>query len=354
MIGYQKYRDEFDSFLDEEGEYNIGLNFSRFPSQILYEMDETAYYEQLTEYVNQKRDDYPQVVYQSFPAPIAYFFHQTEHGYENENHRLHLLRSTWESLIYVLYALVLGEVNSKRFSLNDVRIFNNQRIRPDHRGLMSDRLGLKLEAIQKIIEYDQQHNRDLVVSSYTTINLFEQIKELNQERNSFSHISALSPKDAKFRFNELYPTVIDIIFELDFLENVSLLRYVGNLGDIHKIRFIKFDGHSLQRLNHEKKFLATELSKITPILNDKIMLLEFNSMIFNISPFIHFHFEGDHLKLCYFKRINNNSGNYLFEIIGGVNREVEINLSGYPLDWGSHYILRFPGLAAQTPWTSPS
>jgi hypothetical protein len=327
LIDNQKYRDEFDSFLDEDGEYNIGLNFSRFPSQILYEMDETAYYEQLTEYVNQKRDDYPQVVYQSFPAPIAYFFYQTEHGYENENHRLHLLRSTWESLIYILYALVLGEVNLKSFLLNNVRIFDNQRIRQDHNGLMSNRLGWKLEAMQKIIDYDQQQNKNLVISSYTTTNSFETIKELNQERNSFSHIAALSPQEAQHRFDELYPKVTDLLFELDFLENVSLLRFSSNLGDIHKIRFTKFDGHSLQGQNYDKTFLDSELIQITPILNDKIMLLKFDSIIFNVAPFIHFHFEGAHLKLCYFKRIDNSSGNYLFEIIGGVDREVGINYS---------------------------
>jgi len=327
MINYQKYRDEFDSFLDENGEYIIGLNFSRFPSQILYEMDETAYYEQLTEYVNQKREDYPQVVYQSFPAPIAYFFHQTEHGYENENHRLHLLRSTWESLIYILYALVFGEVNLKRFSLNNVRIFDNQKIKRDHNGLLSDKLGWKLEAMQKIIEYDQQQNKKLVISSYTTSDTFEVIKGLNHERNSISHIAALTPQEAQHRFDELYPKVADLLFELDFLENVFLLRFLSNLGDIHKIRFTKFDGHSLQRQNYDKTFLDSELIEITPILNDKIMLVKFDSIIFNVSPFIHFHFEGTHLKLCYFKRIDNSSGNYLFEIIGGVDREVGIDYS---------------------------
>jgi len=67
--------------------------------------------------------------------------------------------------------------------------------------------------------------------------------------------------------------------------------------------------------------------QITQILNDKIMLLEFDNILLNISPFIHFHFEGTHLKLCYFKKIDKSSGNYLFEIIGGVAREVGIDCS---------------------------
>jgi len=327
LIDYQKYRDEFDSSLDEGGEYSIGLNFSRYPSQILFEMDETAYHEQLTEYVNQKREDHPQAIYHYFPAPIAYFYYQTEYGYENENQRLHLLRSTWESLIFVLYGFILGEVNSKRFSLNGISVFNGQRIQQDHNGLMSNKLGWKLEAMQRIVEYDRQNNKDLIASSHVTTDTFETLKELNHERNSFSHISALSPQESLERFDELYPVVADLLFELDFLENVSLLRYVGNLGDIHKNRFIRFDGHSLQRQNYDLTFTDSELPYITSILNDEVILLKFENAIFNISPFIHFYHEGPILKLCYFKQIERDSGNYVFELIAGTAREIEINPS---------------------------
>lgn len=91
MINYQKYREEFESFLDENGDIRIGNNFSRPPSQILFEMDEIAYNEQLTDYVNRKKEDHPQVVYDSFPAPIAYFYHKTERAFDNDQHRLNLL-----------------------------------------------------------------------------------------------------------------------------------------------------------------------------------------------------------------------------------------------------------------------
>ena len=325
MIDYQKYCDEFDSYIDEIGEITIGSNFSMPPSQILVEMDETAYQEQLVEYVNRKKEDYPQVVYDSFPAPIAYFYHQTGRAYDNEQHRLQLLKSTWESLIYILYGLVFGEVNYKRFPLNNIRIFNNKKIKQDHRGMMSDKLGWKVEAMQKIIEYDQQNRNELQISSCINTDTFEVIKELNQARNSFSHRAALSEQEAQGRFEELYPIVSDLIFELAFLENVSLLRYVSNVGDIHKIKFNKFEGHSLQRQNYEKVFSESELSFLTPILNDQTTLVEFDNTIFNISPFIHFYLEGDLLKLCYFKKIDQSMGEYIFEIIAGTEREIRLD-----------------------------
>mgnify|MGYP000968896224 CR=1 FL=1 len=328
MTNYQRYREEFNSFLDEGGEISIGSNFSEPPSLILFEMDETAYNEQLHEYVDQKKEDFPQVVYNLFPAPIAYFYHQTERAYDNEQHRLHLLRSTWEALIYVLYGLVLGEVNFKKFSLNDVRIFGGKKIKQDQGGIMSDKLGWKIEAMEKIIVYDQQNKNELKISSYINTDIFELIKELIHERNSFSHIAALSEQEAQERYNELSPIVLDLLFELDFLENVSLLRYVNTLDDIHNIRFNKFRGHSLQKQNYDIKLSDSDLSLCTTILNKQCILMEFDG-VFNISPFIHFCLEGSHIKLCYFKKIDSQ-GDYLFELIGGTKREVAVNPISIP------------------------
>ncbi|MGD0951385.1 MAG: hypothetical protein ABR985_03170 [Methanotrichaceae archaeon] len=324
MTDYDKYQEEFNLYLDEGGELRIGNNFSMYPSQILLGMDETAYYEQLIEYVNHKKEDFSQIVYQNFPAPIAYFYQQTERGYDNSNHRIQLLRSTWESLIYILYGIVLGDVNFKKFSLNNIRIFSDkQPIRRKH--LTDYKLGVKIEIMQKIIEFDKDNEAGLLISSYINSDIFDVIKKLNDQRNDVSHLAALSEQEAEDRFKELYPIVTDLLFELSFLENVRILKYVNNLGDIHKNRFKKFEGHSLQGQNYDKEFTDSELTKVISILNDQIILLELDTNIFNISPYIHFYFEGCLIKLCYFKKIDLISGNYIFEIIGGAEREIQIN-----------------------------
>jgi hypothetical protein len=327
MINYQKYQDEFNETLDAGGEISIGLNFSRFPSQILIEMDEVAYNEQLTEYVDQKKAEYSETVFQSFPAPIAYFLYQTNHSFDNEIHQLHLLRSTWESIIYILYALVLGEINSKNFSLSLIRIFNNQRVRIDHSGLLNDRLGYKIELMHKVIDYDQQNHSILFLSSVLNADIFDNLEELNQERNSFSHIAALFNPEAQIRFDELYPKVMDLLFELDFLENVSLLRFVSNTGATTNVRFNRFSGHSLQRENYDKTFSPTEITPLLHILNDQYILFELNNSIINCSPFIHFTFEGAQLKLCYLKQVERTTGDFIFELISGTNRELTIQAS---------------------------
>lgn len=327
MIDFNKYKDEFNNSLDENGEYTIGENFSRYPSDILSTMDETAYQEQLEEYVIQKKDEYSNVIYQTFPAPIAYYLYQTENGYENEHQRLHLLRDTWESVIYILYALTLGEVSKKNFSLSDIRIFNGQTIKVNRSGLMGDKLGYKLEVIYRIIEYDLDHTCDLKLSSKIKLDSIITLKDLNNDRNSFSHTTALSPEEATSRFELLYPKVIDLLFELDFLENVSILRYMNNDGSLNKIKYSKFDGHSLQKHIYTNEYAPSELALLTPVLNKSIILIEFDEEIFNTTPFIHFHNEGAHLKLCFYKQTDRDNDEYIFELIGGAEREVHKSIT---------------------------
>jgi len=324
MIDIQKYRSGFEAELDSEGEIRIGLNFSMPPSQILFELDEEAYKEQLLEYVDGLRDDHKEIVFQTFPAPIAYFYQQTISAYDNANHRLHLLRSTWESIIFILYALVLGEVCCKGFRLSNIRIFNNQRIRADYSGILSDRLGYKIEIIQKIIEYDQTSNKVLNVSNCIEVDLLDKLSELNQERNSFSHVTALSPQEATARYKELLPKVSDLLFQLDFLSNVAIVRYVGNDGRITNLRFNKFEGHSLQKQNYDRSVTSSELATFASVLDDNIILMKFENLLFTISPFIHFAFEGSHLKLCYYKQMDRSTDELIFETIAGSQREIRI------------------------------
>jgi hypothetical protein len=122
-----------------------------------------------------------------------------------------------------------------------------------------------------------------------------------------------------------------LLFELDIFENVNILRYINHLGVVTNVRFNKFNGHSLQGQNYDKKYANPEFTNLLPILNNHYILFELGNLIFNASPFIHFSFEGPHLKLCYFKKIVRDNENFLFEQIGGTDRDIVIpaaNLDG--------------------------
>ena len=330
MIDIEKYRSSFEAELDSAGEIRIGLNFSMAPSQVLFELDEEAYKEQLLEYVERLKEDHRETVLQTFPAPIAYFYQQSYSAFDNENHRLHLLRSTWESIVFILYALVLGEVCCKGFGLSDIRIFNNQKIKVNDSGILSNRLGYKIELIQRIIAYDQTNNNALDISNSLEVDMLDKLGELNQARNSISHISALSPSEAAARYEALLPVVSDLLFEMDFLSNVTIVRYVGNGSSIQDLRFNKFDGHSLQKQNYDRRVTSSELATLSPVLKDHIILVEFDDLLFTISPLIHFTIEGANLRLCYYKQMDRNTDEAIFEIIAGSKREKRILNTSLP------------------------
>jgi len=119
---------EFNDYLDEKyKEVQIG-NFSCSASSVLFEMDKQAYIEAYNEYLAEQKEAFPERVMERFPSPIAYYLERTYYGFENNHHKLHLLRSTWESLIYILYAIAIGEIIDRRLNLSTLRIFSNAKM----------------------------------------------------------------------------------------------------------------------------------------------------------------------------------------------------------------------------------
>lgn len=322
----ERYKEEFNNFLDEEGEIVIG-SFSMPPSVVLETMDEESYKEQLLEFIAERKLSFKENIYNNFPAPIAYFFERTKNSSENENHQLQLLRSTWESVIFILYATILGEIHNNSFDLTPLRLFTNKRVRNDRNGTLSDRLGWKMEFIQRVLEYDKANSNTLKCTTYIDDRHIELLKELNQERNSYSHIAALNPSQAKERYDLLLPKVYDLLFDLSFLENVSIIRYKQNNGALTNIRFNRFDGHSLREVNYDKEFSTDELGSLSTIFDSGNMLMEFDGDIFCVSPFIHFIQEGGSQKLviCYYKKINQENGLWIYEPVAGAETEVELD-----------------------------
>ena len=69
------------------------------------------------------------------------------------------------------------------------------------------------------------------------------------------------------------------------------------------------------------------MGSLIPILNNENLLIEFEEEIFNVSPFIYFHNEGAHLKLCFYKQTDWQNNEFKFELIGGSERETSKDTS---------------------------
>lgn len=327
---------EFNRYIDTnygeiiDGEVVIG-DFSRPVSIVLFEMDKTEYLNLYNQYLNEKKELLLERVTDVFPAPIAFHYERALHGYDNYNQRLHFLRSTWEAVIFFLYALIVGEVIDLSLDISSVRIFNNQPIRCNKNGLLSDRLGYKLEVIEKILDFNIQANHGLISGQLIPISIVEVLRDLTGSRNSFSHISALSEEQAKDLFDQLYPKIQDILFELRNLEYLSLLRYKSTVDSITRIKFSKFRGCSLRDRNYEKDVDQVFINKNFANLRVEYLFCEFEGygQIICLSPFAcTIQHNGQH-RIAWYKKLDDLTNEYSFEIVSDSPIEINVNTSTF-------------------------
>jgi hypothetical protein len=173
-LRYEEHEDFNQSLDDERGLIKI-LNANFRPSEILFALSKETYRIALTDYQLQQTEDFKDIVYSSFPTPIAYYFRQVHFGYLNNNNRLHLLRSTWEACIFFLYAIVVSEARKKRFPLRAANIREND--------IYHFSLDRKINIIERVLLYNRDNNLMLKCGELFDLYDIVKIKELNYKRN---------------------------------------------------------------------------------------------------------------------------------------------------------------------------
>jgi len=311
---------EFNDWLDETcPKVEIG-EYSETPSVVLFEMDRQAYIDQLDAWKNQQIEEFPEVVVTEFPAPIAHYFHQTQHGYDDANHRLQLLRTTWESVIFTLYSLAVGEVLYRGVNLSGLQV-GNQPL--SFNRMMSDRLADKLGFVEAVVNNDAGTGQ-LVVSEIVSIETIEGLRQLNRERNSIQHIAALNASQAEARFDELMSDVKTVLYELRELRHVSFIRYRNSEATPKDLNCRKFDGHSLAKVNYPLSLTDEQFANIGASLTANRLYAELGEDIFCVSPFAHVVDENYQTYLCFYKK-KNNATSFQFERIGESAGEFELD-----------------------------
>lgn len=292
-------------------------NFTFNPSQVLYNMDYSGYVAELDLFNEREVEKLRETIYYEYPLPIAFYFHQAENAYNNNNHRLQLLRSTWESIIFTLYALVVGEARSKGLPLRNIAQPNAQG-NPDlsFNDYFSDRLAQKLLIIERILAYNQANNSGLLCANVITIPVIQKIRNLNQERNEFMHVAAISEEQAGNSYTSLFPNVLEVLKDLRELEFVDIMHFIQVADAITNIRCEVFNGHGLARSIKTISVTAVQLGQLGNQLNAQNILAKYQGEVFSITPFLHYHPEanGNSTNLCYFKRKAANA-RYEFEIV---------------------------------------
>jgi len=295
---------DFNRWLEEN--YSVEIEEYEFPSSdVLYMMSYEKYKVALARYAADPKIKLSRIE-DKFPTPIAYYFYQSNNNYQNDHHRLDLLKSCWESIVFFVYGLVVGEARHRKLDLKSLGIKWDK--------YWSAKLFDKLTIVENILDYATKSGIKFGCSSIIPISTLSLIKKLNQERNGFEHASAKTSAQQKALCNELYPQLELVLKQLIKLEEVVVFRYHDAETPLYP-RCEIFNGCSL---DGKKEIIILRKENYIEILDhftsDSIYAKVVDE-VFCLSPFIHF-FQETHetnAVICFYKQ--NKGGKYHFEIV---------------------------------------
>lgn len=314
IIEYEKYSD-FNQSLDEDGDILIGsLSFRR--SEVLFQMDISAYLESANKYEETQFEELEDVIFKSLPSCIAYNYRLSEKGAGSNNpiQKLLHLRDTWESVIFILYALLWGEIRFRRIDLKAAKYFNGaNELSFNTKVVFSDALKQKLETMRAIIKFTQDEGIDTKCSLYISFELIQFLNQLQNIRNDISHHATPTIEQAEADLQHVLPIFRQMLQKIEFLKDCMIVKFEEYRNN--KARFQTFNGHSLNREFESYSINSTTLSYIftdSPNPTDNI-LVKWEDELFSISPFLHFiHDQSGHESyLCFFK--GRKESKYWFE-----------------------------------------
>lgn len=319
-VEYQR----FDESLDESGIVEIaGAQFQ--PSRILYEMDPIGYAEAFQEFKESEFEDLKAIVYNQYPSCIAYNFRLSEkgEGASDPVRKLLHLKDTWESIVFVIYAIVWGEIRHKNIDLKTsqilVSIDTHGNPVYDHfntRRLISDALKIKIQNLKAIIEYSRANTQGLKCEEIE-IELLDKLLELQDIRNDISHHTTPTREEAEAELSQVIPLFREMLIKTEFLAECKILRFESFSS---KCKCEEFNGHALN-----KEFGDFDFAHNQPFvlgLGQEQLFLKWDNEIFSLSPFLHFLKDtaGRETYLCFFK--GKKEGKYWFEPVAKRNEVV--------------------------------
>ncbi len=304
---------DFNKWLEEN--YPVEIEKYEFLSgDVLYQMSYESYLEALARYAKDPKIELSRIE-ENFPSPIAYYFYQAENNYQNNHHRLDLLKSCWESIVFVLFGLVVGEARHRGLSLKELGIKWDT--------YWSDRLFDKLTIIENILDYTTKSGITFNCATIVSIETLILIKKLNQERNGFAHASAKTSAQQKALYNELYPQLEIVLKQLIRLEEVTLLRYHDSETPLYP-RCEIFRGNSMDGRKEIAPLRKDNYIEILDHFNQGSVFAKVIDEVFCVSPFIHYFQEAHepNALMCFYKKAT--SGKYLYEVVSkSLNKEFD-------------------------------
>jgi len=299
-----------ENYLVEIEEYEFSS------SEVLYKMSQEKYAEALARYADDPKVSLTRIE-EKFPTPIAYYFYQATNNYQNDHHRLDLLKSCWESIVFFLYGLVVGEARHLKLDLKSLGIKWDK--------YWSDKLFDKLTIVENILDYTTKSGISFGCSGFIPIPTLNLIKKLNQERNGFEHASAKTSAQQQKLYCELYPQLELVLRQLIKLEQVVVFRYHDAQTPLYP-RCEIFNGSSLDGKKEIISIRKDNYIKIMDHFDSEAVYAQVMGEVFCLAPFIHFAQEVHETNavLCFYKK--EKGGRYHFEVVSkSQDKEFEKN-----------------------------
>ncbi len=301
-----KYSDnpDFNDWLVEN--YLVEIEEYEFPSsEVLFRISHEKYTEALARYTADPKVRLSRIE-DKFPNPIAYYFYQASNNYQNDHHRLDLLKSCWESILFFLYGLVVGEARHRKLDLKSLGIKWEK--------YWSNKLSDKLTIIENILDYTSKSGITFGCSDIIPISTLGLIKKLNQERNGFEHASAKTTAQQQALYVELYPQLELVLRQLIKLEDVVVFRYHEAETPLYP-RCEILNGNDLNGKKEIIPIRKDNYIEIVDYFNSGSIYAQVKGEVFCLSPFIHFTQETHETNaiICFYKQ--DKGGKYHFEVV---------------------------------------
>lgn len=276
-----EYQEEYKNYIDENfGEINIfGQSFTA--SEILEIIDPIAYEDSYRTWL---QDELERNIYDFItngPHPIAVLLKQITNDYDNNNHRLQLLRTLWELIVNFIFAIVISTCREKSLSLNKIKLMENGSEKQlKFSNIFDEKISQKLLIITSIhSSFKNELNVNFIDDDCINI-----LKELNQHRNAIQHGSALNEFSAKTLFDDLYEKFKLLLYKIKVLRDYHIFKYKGNEDKITLIKIRSFIGISPS--NNNLEVTEVQIQNLSKYLNTKNLFVNFDSEILPLSPFL--------------------------------------------------------------------
>jgi hypothetical protein len=272
--------EEFDRYLDATT--TVVIADMHIPASDALATDAIAYDTALQTWRQQRRDALLERVLDEFPQPIALRFHRYRKGSKNPRDKLSHLRDTWEALITMYAATILGEANSLGLTCASIGI--------DPRRLAFHNLRDAIDIITRFLDSSLELSITNFLRSPQRTRLYALMGVLNDERNGLAHKETPAEPECRTRLARCEPLVYEALGLLEPLADCIIASFVDVEEDVI---FQVFRGKGTERELDPIQLSGTQKAAVLALDQPKNHVLAlWQGRAFTLSPLVRWYDSG--------------------------------------------------------------